>query len=452
MSIMSAFLLIGRNRHNEFELEDDEKKASKLIPLKISEKYQIRKIHTGNNYNIYTDNNQNYWASGANKNGQCAVGKSQKTINSMTKIDYFEKNHINIKNVFVNISGCCTFWISNTNILYGNGWNKHMQLGISTSKSVINTPIVIPNAPKDIIDIKSAFNYTLILLQNGQVLSTSFSKYGGHGHSQKKQQGFNQINIHRKITKIAAGYYHSLFLDINGNVWCCGKNNVGQCGLGHNKHIKKLTPIRYFIDNNIKIKSIYCGGNYNIALDVNGKVYSWGANKNGECGIGTTENINIPQLIFYVGVHESIIKYVKCGRNHCYIGSDDKHYLFGNNYWNQCISNEKLLKTPMLISRPIKNIYLGCDNTVLLVNDDRKDMECDSDDNDDDNDDKKEDVSFIWEYKTIYNEWKPYNNSMQIIIEELKVKTTHQFMVNDEEQEIYKITKTKAHYFNIKTD
>ena len=40
-----------------------------------------------------------------------------------------------------------------------------------------------------------------------------------------------------------------------------------------------------FVDNEIKIVDIKSGMDFNLALDINGKVYGWGNNDAGSCGI-----------------------------------------------------------------------------------------------------------------------------------------------------------------------
>ena len=114
------------------------------------------------------------------------------------------------------------------------------------------------------------------------VYSTSFSYRGGNGH------GKNNINDgkwkkikklqYKQIIKIEAGSEHTLFLESNGILWCCGNNVYGQLGLGHNILEYVPTEIKYFIVNNIKIKNIKCGERYSFALDYENKVYAWGNN------------------------------------------------------------------------------------------------------------------------------------------------------------------------------
>ena len=73
------------------------------------------------------------------------------------------------------------------------------------------------------------------------------------------------------LKSIAANYYHSVFLDQEGFVWSCGKNQFGEAGLGdfvsRNKP-EKVTTLP-------PIQAVGCGQNFSIFLDIHGN--AWGA-------------------------------------------------------------------------------------------------------------------------------------------------------------------------------
>ena len=119
-----------------------------------------------------------------------------------------------------------------------------------------------------------------------------------------------------------------------------------------------------------------------MAIDNKNKVYSWGYNGDGQCGDGTDENIFIPKLIDSLKLYN--IKKIKCGYNHSYVCTNDgNHYLFGNNEYNECIeSGDNKVLTPYLINQQIdeninngnddkiiKDIYLGCETTIIMIGD-----------------------------------------------------------------------------------
>ena len=84
----------------------------------------------------------------------------------------------------------------------------------------------------------------------------------------------------KRIIKISGGDSFSLALDSSGIVYAWGKNAFGQ--LGDGTYIDKSSPIS--IDNlsGKKITQIATGSAHSVALDSDGKVYTWGLNNCGQ--------------------------------------------------------------------------------------------------------------------------------------------------------------------------
>lgn len=45
-----------------------------------------------------------------------------------------------------------------------------------------------------------------------------------------------------------------------------------------------VKEVAFFTDKSIKIKDVFCGGNFTLAVDLEGRVYSFGDNKYGQLG------------------------------------------------------------------------------------------------------------------------------------------------------------------------
>jgi parallel beta-helix repeat protein len=94
------------------------------------------------------------------------------------------------------------------------------------------------------------------------------------------------------IVAVAAGYEHSMALDVNGNVWTWGDNSGGELGIGKNENEVEysLTPVKVvglngegYLENIVAIDA----GKYQcLALDSDGTVWAWGANLFGNLGVG----------------------------------------------------------------------------------------------------------------------------------------------------------------------
>ena len=135
------------------------------------------------------------------------------------------------------------------------------------------------------------------------------------------------------------------------------------------------------------------GSSHNLMLDSNANVYSFGFNISGQCGFDTKSvgtQILSPKLL-EISSEENVIE-IKCGDAHSYLKSSTlRHYLFGDNRYNQCSlsSNNKYKKKvsiPICINptfgklsqgKRINKVYLGRKNTFIIAQseDDGKDTE-----------------------------------------------------------------------------
>lgn len=130
---------------------------------------------------------------------------------------------------------------------------------------------------------------------------------------------------------IACGGYHMLALKEDGTVWAWGYNAQGQ--LGDNTQITRYTPVQvlgeagegYLKD----IVYIAAGDTFSAAINKHGEVYTWGNNKNGQLGDGSTSNKYTPVRV--KASLTGIIK-VELGINHMVaLKSDGSVYTWGLN-------------------------------------------------------------------------------------------------------------------------
>ena len=89
---------------------------------------------------------------------------------------------------------------------------------------------------------------------------------------------------------IAGGYYHSLFVCSNGDVWSCGLNNTGE--LGDGSTIDKSTPVQ--VTSLSGITAVSAGNGHSIFLKNDSTVWACGWNGYGELGDGTTVDESTP--------------------------------------------------------------------------------------------------------------------------------------------------------------
>ena len=110
-----------------------------------------------------------------------------------------------------------------------------------------------------------------------------------------------------------------------------GNNNYFQTAQDHPENI--MIPRIIYSLLNKKIKKIFSGKEYNFVIDENNKIYSWGLNSDGQCGIPNIEVIQNPTEIFISELEkDEKINNITCGNNITYfLSNKNKVYLCGYN-------------------------------------------------------------------------------------------------------------------------
>ena len=132
------------------------------------------------------------------------------------------------------------------------------------------------------------------------------------------------------IAFVACGDSHSMFITPAGELLCCGRNQEGELGLGHNDDVRVPTRIPALKDE--KIAGVACGAEHTVACTEGGALFAWGWGGYGNLGLGTTENQSSPCPV--PGVSD--IKSVACGWRHsCGIDGKGNLIVFGWNKYGQ---------------------------------------------------------------------------------------------------------------------
>ena len=155
------------------------------------------------------------------------------------------------------------------------------------------------------------------------------------------------LNNHpSNIIQISSGYYHSLFLDSQGNVFGIGYNQIGNLGLGNNDNQKMFNQI----PNIPPIRIISCVGHSSFLIDFDGNLWSFGSNKKNqlsfqEKNIDTPLGRNIPIKHHDV---ENISQVASgcCGNHFLVKNFDDKIFVGGDNTAGQLGTGDATLTEP----------------------------------------------------------------------------------------------------------
>ena len=265
-------------------------------------------------------------------------------------------------------------------------WGYNSNLGIIDSEHSNYTGIIVPTQVKgleNVKDIAVGTNFVLVLKTDGTVWAWGANNYGQLGNgtidtssyasilttepklTQVKRYQLDKVTTDEKITmptptvkddsgeNVIYAYTENgvekecylndakdTYTDINGNI-VIKKDTDGILYKWENGAFK-TQPVTRDVLGNYKLEnitSISAGENYSLALDSNGKVWSWGYNGHRELGLGNTtsnetraKEVNLSNLS-----NEESIKQIEAGKYTSYILTNVGNvYAFGYNGNHQC--------------------------------------------------------------------------------------------------------------------
>ena len=289
------------------------------LPTPIPNLPQINMISCGLNFTVCVDDEGFVWSFGKNNCGQLGTGNT---------------TNFNVPQILLDIppvlSVSCgleyTLMITTDSNLWSCGYNEFGQLCLGNNESQL-TPQ--QTSFSNISIVSTGWNHSLFQNNKGEIFACGQNRYGecGLGHCNHPQTTPSLIpNAPSNIVQFICGFYQSLFLDSEGNVFSVGNNYYGQLGIGHNTDQNELNKI----PNIPPIKIISCTGLSCYLIDFEGNLWSFGDNDQGQLGHGDIINKNVPKIVNSLKNIQQI-SYGCCGEHFLVKNSQNQIFVAGNN-------------------------------------------------------------------------------------------------------------------------
>lgn len=152
---------------------------------------------------------------------------------------------------------------------------------------------ILSKAKRKLIKIVSGLDHNLALTSDGKVWAWGDGESGKVGRISKSRGGKSRENQHMKIEQVGAkkaadvfcGGHASFYRNEKGQLFAWGLNNHGQLGIGYKENV--CAPKAVLWPGEPEHATQVAGGEHHtIALTKSGRVYCWGRNDEGECGVG----------------------------------------------------------------------------------------------------------------------------------------------------------------------
>mmetsp|Transcript_5110 Transcript_5110/g.18347 ORF Transcript_5110/g.18347 Transcript_5110/m.18347 type:complete len:647 (-) Transcript_5110:1354-3294(-) len=156
----------------------------------------------------------------------------------------------------------------------------------------------------------------------GEVYMWGDNKYGQLGTGDQTYRytptlvtSLSSLGIH--ISDIALGAFHVVALSSNGNVYTWGYNAQGQLGNGNTisqaypVRVRKNSPGFLFVD------AIAAGAYHSVYVNDIGELFSFGSNRDGQLGIGSADMLAHPEAQLVSSLPPLRGLMIDCGAYHC---------------------------------------------------------------------------------------------------------------------------------------
>jgi len=140
------------------------------------------------------------------------------------------------------------------------------------------------------------------LTKKGALWSWGDGGFGQLGHGDRKPRQRPQ-RLGREMfggspaVMVACGDFHMLVLTTAGLVWSCGEGVYGKLGHGNAATHLVLTLVAAERLGGALIVMVAAGADHSVALEVEGRVWTWGFNACGQLGHNDWQNKHVPTLL-----------------------------------------------------------------------------------------------------------------------------------------------------------
>lgn len=207
-----------------------------------------------------------------------------------------------------------------------------------------------------------------------EIFTCGQNSYGELGHGDVMiRKSFDKVSFFeaKSIVAAGAGNEHTVFVSSLGKVYVSGYNDNGQCGLGSTQQVRQPSLVTAIEGEDISKVHVYNGSEHTLLVTRDGRLFAFGYNYRGQLGLGTTASEVVPRLV--KGLLSKKVRSAACSYHHsAVICSDGSMFTFGRNDCGQlghgdCIDR----KTPQLVTNiniPVVSISCGQFHTTFVNN------------------------------------------------------------------------------------
>jgi len=223
------------------------------------------------------------------------------------------------------------------------------------------------------MNVSCGFAHTLVLDKDGLLYSMGNGSFGRLGHGNEENQWQPKLvealtkekpPVH--VTRIDAGYDHSIIVSMAGNAYTFGCGAEGK--LGHGDWEPRHTPsiVEMLRERRVRVNAAFVGKGHTVVQSSYG-IYTCGVGDRGQLGQGP-DVIQVDIFRYVEMFRDLLVAHVSCGEEHtCILTSKGYLYTCGNGGSGRLgHGNEDDTFTPTLV-RYFSDPLQGCRKVVMSV-------------------------------------------------------------------------------------
>ncbi|CAH1423991.1 unnamed protein product [Lactuca virosa] len=278
--------------------------------------FNITHVSAGWNHSGFVSECGQLFTCGDGQFGQLGHG-DYKSQSYPVKVSFFSSKHVD--QIACGMRHSLVLLKDYGDQIYGFGYGKRGQLGISNKVKSINLPQSVTGLKEiNINSIIANGDHSAALSENGDLYTW------GRGFGSKADVSSPNLVISPfSFTQAALGWNHALILTDEGEIVMLGGRHHGVLNSlqkdnsvkqdSNEAHVEKIHGL-----DGIKVVGIASGSEHSVLTTENGVVMTWGWGEHGQLGLGKTCDEISPQVVTF-GQHQDMTSKVYCGSGFTFV-------------------------------------------------------------------------------------------------------------------------------------
>ena len=291
--------------------------ANAAEPIKFeTSPWSRARFAAGNNHTLCVNAGGRVFAWGENELGQLGVGDKENRV-----VPTLVTGLLKTKTVVQVTAGTChTACLTADGLVFMCGRGGQGQLGVGDIEDrVVPTLVRGELEGRTVLQVAAGGAHTVCVTDDGSVCAFGYNGVGQLGVGDTERRLVPTLLRgeleNKSVLQVAAGYAHTIFVTADGLVFACGFNGMGVLGVGDTQEEDRLVPT--LVTGQLQGKTaVYAavGAYHTVCITTDGSLFGWGANENGQLGVGDIEDRPVPTLV--TGLQGKQVVHVAAGSHH----------------------------------------------------------------------------------------------------------------------------------------